>query len=163
MTTAEADRWKQTDLQVFCRENRSPDTNRRVQAFVSWLRNKRAIHPKEFDPSQPFWEVTAEYIDNLLEAIENPGALAGKIFGSCWELDKLVSVEQGHIMYDAYKRQGAETKLVILEGYIPGGGSGMGPAHSTPGEEVPIISPDEAPQISRPIILDFFIEYLVGR
>jgi len=75
--------WKGSDFQVFMNVNRCSETNRKIQVFIQWLKDRQGIHPKDFNPNQPNYVVAEQYIDTLLDAIENPSELASKIFGSC--------------------------------------------------------------------------------
>ncbi|MFC1989212.1 toll/interleukin-1 receptor domain-containing protein [Chloroflexota bacterium] len=77
------DNWKHSDFQTFVKANRCTETNRRREEFIKYLKDRGVIHPKDFNPNQPYYEVAEHFIDTLLEAIENPSPLAGKIFGSC--------------------------------------------------------------------------------
>jgi len=80
---SQIERWKQYDFQTFAKANRCTETNRRREDFINWLKDRKAIHPKDFNPRQPYYEVAGNCIDTLLQAIENPSPLASRIFGSC--------------------------------------------------------------------------------
>lgn len=83
MEPATVSSWTQNTLESFKRANLPRDRNRRIQKFLHWLKDKKYIHNENFDPTSPNWEVSLQYITELIEAIENPESLASKIFGSC--------------------------------------------------------------------------------